>query len=66
MFGVSGRMRSNLAKFRLLRSLWTTCGPCARLLVVLLRNGTVSPPPTEPGDHINYQSEQANTSDFIS
>lgn len=47
-------MRSNLAKFGLLRSLWTTCGPCVCLLVVLLRNGTLSPPPTEPGDHINY------------
>ncbi|KAK5871525.1 hypothetical protein PBY51_004404 [Eleginops maclovinus] len=42
------------------------------LLVVLQRNGTLSPPPTEPGDNINYSpSEKAftrarNTSDFIS
>lgn len=55
-------MRSNLAKFRLLRSLRTTCGRCESLLVVLLRNGTLSSSNRARGPHkLPLRSEREDT-----
>lgn len=52
-FRVGGRMRSNLAKFRLLR-LWTTCGPRASPCCAAEESDSLLLLPQIPRSHINY------------